>query len=109
MFCRKGYFFNKYNQGCKAVLSLHHLPPDQLRSHRLSCEQQTESIDILSKIGGEGGETERDGYRVCVGEVGGGVNRGCSGGGPGNTTDPPLGDTTITIQLSIVKTKCQYK
>ena len=109
MFCRKGYFFNKYNQGCQGVLSWHHLPQDQLRSPRLSCEQQTESIDILSKIGGEGGETERDGYRVCVGEVGGGVNRGCSGGGPGNTTDPPLGDTKITIQLSIVKTKCQYK
>ena len=88
----------KYNQGCKGVLSWHHLPQDQLRSPRLSCEQKTERIDIGSNIAGEGGETERDGYRVGVGEVGGGVNRGCSGGGPGNTTDPPLGDTTITIQ-----------
>ena len=59
---------------------------------------KSERIDIGSNIAGEGGETERDGYRVGVGEVGGGVNRGCSGGGPGNTTDPPLGDTTITIQ-----------
>ena len=98
MFCIKGYFLKKYNQGCKGVLSWHHLPQDQLRSPRLSCEQKTERIDIGSNIAGEGGETERDGYRVGVGEVGGGVNRGCSEGGPGNTTDPPLGDTTITIQ-----------
>ena len=66
MFCRKGYFLKKYNQGCKGVPSWHHLPQDQLRSPRLSCEQKTERIDIGSNIAGEGGETERERWMCAI-------------------------------------------